>query len=233
MEHFLMLLILYLYALVNLNFNVVVTNTSNIYLNQNITIFNLDKKMNYCGNDIYGGKVLNQFESMISIDIPFNQSQPIYMKMVSINLITNDDELLYMPFSISISNNVQIPTIQKIRSDTCGGINYKLFSLVFYIKEDSFNTNLKIVNLGSSVWGLSYYDVSFFLCNKSCLKCSGPRTSDCKRCFSNYVLLNSLVNTTNNYCVCQGSNFRNSIQLDSQCLDLNNSKIFLIQTITY
>ena len=146
--------------------------------------------------------------------------------MISIILITDDDELLYKPLDILINNNNLIPIIQRIKSDICVAVKYKVFSLIYYIKDNSFDTNLKIFNLRSKFLGLSQFNVTYYYCNSTCLRCLGPRNSQCTQCLTNYVLLSSLVNISNNYCVCNGSNFKNSTQDNAPCFDKNNGNIY-------
>jgi hypothetical protein len=157
-----------------------------------------------CDIQFLGGLTKNSS----SISITINDSIiNFYSRKLIVELISEFNSNLDFPFTFYVNNFHIEPFTQKIKTKYCNGNDTKWYYFEFYLNEENYK--LDIYNSVPSKWGISSQSVvSYYLCHSSCMKCSGPRESQCLRCYSGYSLMES--DNNNKYCVCQGNNFVNS-----------------------
>jgi hypothetical protein len=180
---------------------------------------NMRMSSKYCQGQrrIIGGYVntdkKEHFMEILTADIGIN----FYMKKITIELITEDDNKMYYPFTIKYNKNVvpyQTFTIRKIKylkfSDDLGllgsncfsEVKYKSYLISFYTYDKTLLTDITILNNFNKFWGILNLSVSYYKCHTNCNSCVGYGTDLCTSCKPGTILNMATFNYHNKTSIC-------------------------------
>ncbi len=160
-----------------------------------VLYYYLTRKLSLCNNTIFlvGGNSTN-------IRYPFNSALEFvinedffnfYMKKFIIEIITNEDNSLIIPFTFNYKGKQVYPYKQMIKRQCT---NYKKYYFEIYINDYDRYTDFTISNSFNSIFGVNRFDAIYYNCDTACNICSGSKPYHCLQC-SDYLQLN--LNNTN------------------------------------
>jgi hypothetical protein len=181
-----------------------------------VIYYNVTRNFALCNDTIFlvGGSSSNiryPFDSALEFVI-YEDYLSFYMKKFIIEIITNDDKTLIIPFTFDYKGKQVYPYKQMIKRQ-CS--SYKKYYFEIYVKDNDRYTDLTISNYLNSIFGINRFDVVYFNCDAACNVCSGPKPYDCLQCSDNLQLninntnLSTGVNNNNTYsCICENNYYQ-------------------------
>jgi len=186
----------------------------------------------YCGGNrtILGGYInknaTGHYIDIITSDIGLS----FYMKHISLELVTEDDNSLIYPFNI-LHNRNPVPintfTTNKLKylkftdalgliGNTCYGTNnYKSYLITFYIFDNTPITDISIINEINSFWGILKLTVDYFNCHSNCNSCLGYGIDQCTSCPTGTVMNMANYNSINKTSSCLCDSAQGYLQISS------------------
>ena len=131
----------------------------------------------------------------------------------------DDKESISLKIDSVVVSFVSVPFLT--RSNNFGNFGGMAYNDHFQVSYNIFNHELNTLNVEiyddlneetcNESWGISNFQLFFYICHSSCLTCSGPLSTNCQTCYS-YAKINA-----NYECKCELNNYMliNSTECDN------------------